>query len=179
MGNLGNCPAHSEPSLNISYLLSSSIIIIIIMMYLSINLVTYSILVPMPTLCFTPNALICTPWKWFLLFWPYILEFMPFLTLGTLCLLPPLQFPYRNPIFHLSRLIKLPSPPWKLSSLHHPWAISAALCTTLYDLYLGTLYSCFFKARQISYSKFYSLQFLYNILHYTMLKTYLPVEWIA
>lgn len=81
---LANCPAHTEPSINISYLLFSSIIItIIIIVYLLTDLVSYPTLIPMSILCFTPNALICTPWKCFLLSWHYTLELMPFLTLGT------------------------------------------------------------------------------------------------
>lgn len=40
-------------------------------------------------------------------------------------------------LFHLQGLSKLPSLPWKLPTLQQTRVISVALCTTLYDLYLG------------------------------------------
>ena len=85
-------------------------------------------------------------WKWFwhpslknIYYFPgyYALEFVPFLTLGTLfCLIPPLQLLCWNPVPSLLS-VKLPSLPWILSSLNQTWVISVAVCTTLFDFNLG------------------------------------------
>ena len=69
--------------------------------------------------------------------------------------------------------------------------MKAVLITPNLSDFSSTLYHCIrtlfgscilyywsLKAGKMSYSKFYSLQLLYNILHYTMLRIYLQVEWI-
>lgn len=169
-GLLGHCPAHSEPSINVSYLLllPSHHHALINRFSLGPHTTPFA-----PSYASLQMHWAVLPEKCFLLSW------LLYFGIHAILVSSLLSSFHVEILLYLWGLSKLPSLHERCPHTPNLSDFSSTLYHCIWTLFGACiLYSWSLKAGQMSYSKFYSLQLLCNILRHTMLRIYLQVEWI-